>query len=144
MKRGQDTLTRDMFLIPQPAQNLPGSLSCRAEIANTMSDALKGLDRYEVAARMSRLLDREISKHILDAYTAESREDHIPPIDTAIAFDVATDGFALINLYSSKLGARIMVGKDALGAEIVKLERVREEAAKKIKQLKSVMGADDE
>ncbi len=143
MKR-RDEYTLDMFEIPHPAPNAPGSLSCGTEIAHAMSEQLKGLDRYDVAAKMSRLLGREFSKHVLDAYTAESREDHIPPIDTAISFDIATEGFTLINLYAQKVGARILIGKDALEAEIVKLERVREDATKKIKRLKSVMGAEDE
>ncbi len=138
--RRRDTVTPDLFTIPQPAPRSAGSLSCRVEIAHTMSEALNGHDRYDVAATMSRLLGRDISKHMLDAYTAESREDHIPPLDTAIAFDMATGDSKLLNLYASKLGARISVGKDALNAELGKLERVRDEVAKQIKQLKRVMG----
>ncbi|WP_143860927.1 hypothetical protein [Nitrosovibrio sp. Nv4] len=105
-----------------------------------MSEALDGHDRYEVSATMSRLLGRDISKHMLDAYTAESREDHIPPLDTAIAFDMATSDISLLNLYASKLGARVSVGKDALNAELGKLENMRDEVVKQIKRLKKVMG----
>lgn len=139
--RSVDTLTPDMFeLMPPPAASAAGSLACRAEIAHAMSDALKGLDRYDVAARMSRLLGREISKFMLDAYTAESREDHIPPLDTAIAFDLATETQTLACLYASKINARLLIGKEALNAELGKLERVRDEAAKKIRDLKGMMG----
>jgi hypothetical protein len=89
---------------------------------------------------MSRLLNREISKFMLDAYTAESREDHIPPLDTAIAFDIATESQTLANLAAAKIGARLLIGKDALHAELGKLERMRDEAAQQIKQIKRVMG----
>ncbi|KIO49626.1 hypothetical protein [Nitrosospira sp. NpAV] len=136
----RDKFTSDLFEIPQPAPNAAGSLHCRVQIAHTMSEALIGYDRYEVAGTMSRLLGRDISKHMLDAYTAESREDHIPPLDTAIAFDMATNDVRLLNLCASKLGARVALGKDALNAELGKLERLRDEAAKQIKQLKRVMG----
>jgi hypothetical protein len=144
MMHKRDTATPDLFEIPQPAPQAPGCLSCRVQIAHTMSEALRGLDRYDVASNMSKLLDRDISKHMLDAYTAESREDHIPPLDTAIAFDMATENLTLLNLYASKVGARVSVGKDALNAELGKLERLRADVAKQIKSIKRVMGSDYE
>lgn len=131
--------TPDMFDAPAELPRAPGSLSCRIQIANTMSEALSGLDRYDVSATMSRLLDRDISKHMLDAYTAESREDHIPPLDTAIAFDVATEGYSLLYLYASKVGAKVAFGQDALAVELGQLERKRDEYTKKIQRLKQAM-----
>lgn len=136
----RDTRTIDMFEeLPPPAASTPGSLACRVEIAHAMSDALKGHDRYEIAAKMSRLLGRDISKHMLDAYTAESREDHIPPFDTAIAFDLATGSNTLVEFAAKKIGAKLSVGKEALDAKLGQLERIRDEAAKQIKQLKRRM-----
>lgn len=126
--------------LPPAPVSAPGGLACRTEIAHIMSEALKGHDRYEVAAKMSRLLGRDVSKHMLDAYTAESREDHIPPFDTAIAFDLATNSNALTEFAAKKLGARLSVGKEALDAKLGQLERIRDEAAKQIKQLKRAMG----
>lgn len=140
MRRAKDTVTRDMFELPPPPVSADGSLACRVEIACAMSAALKGHDRFDVAAKMSRLLNREISKFMLDAYTAESREDHIPPLDTAIAFDIATETQTLTNLAAAKIGARLLIGKDALHAELGKLERMRDEAAQQIKHIKRVMG----
>jgi hypothetical protein len=130
--------------MPPPPVSAPGGLSCRAEIAHAMSDALKGHDRYEIAAKMSKLLGREISKHILDAYTAESREDHIPPLDTAIAFDLATESRVLAELFAHKIGAKLAVGKEAMDAKLGQLERMREEIARQIKIVKKNMGDYDE
>lgn len=141
--RVKDLRTADMFeLIPQPASQNAGSLACRVEIANSMSTALKGLDRYDVAAKMSRLLGRDISKFMLDAYTAESREEHIPPFDTAIAFDIATGTQTLLSLSATKQGARVLVGKEVINAEIGKLQQLRDDAAEQIKELKKVLGRD--
>ncbi len=140
MRRYKDTVTGDLFMVPQPVGNVPGSLACRVEIAHCMSAALAGLDRFDVATQISRLTGRELSKHMLDAYTAESRETHIPPIDIAIAFDMATGGVNMLNLYAAKLGARVLVGKESLDAEIGKLERIKEDAARKVKELKRMMG----
>lgn len=137
----RDSLTIDMFKDMPPAPvSTAGGLSCRSEIAHAMSEALKGYDRYEIAAKMSRLLDREISKHMLDAYTAESREDHIPPLDTAIAFDLATGSKTLGELFARKIGAKLAVGREALDAKLGQLERMRDEAAKQIKAIKKAMG----
>lgn len=136
----RDPFTIDMFeeLPPAPA-SAPGSLACRIEIAHAMSEALKGHDRYDIAAMMSRLLGRDISKHMLDAYTAESREDHIPPFDTAIAFDLATGSNTLVAFAAKKLGAKLSFGKEALDTKLGQLERIRDEATKQIKQLKKMM-----
>lgn len=142
MKKRRDPYTLDLFeqeLPPAPVTT-PGGLACRIEIAHAMSEALKGHDRYEIAAKMSKLLGRDISKHMLDAYTAESREDHIPPLDTAIAFDLATESNTLTEFAARKIGAKLSVGKEALDAKLGQLERIRDEAAKQIKQLKRIMG----
>ena len=109
-----------------------------------MSDALKNHDRFEVAAKMSKLLGREISKHMLDAYTAESREDHIPPLDTAIAFDLAIGSSALAELFARKVGAKLVFGREALDTRLGKLERMRDGVNQEIKKLKKAMGERDE
>ena len=140
MTKKADTLTGDLFLVPQPVAQSIGALACRSAIAHTMSEALKGLDRYEVATQMSKLLGRDFSKNILDAYTAESREEHIPPIDTAMAFDMATGGYALLNFYAEKLGARVAVGKENLNWQLGKLEKNKEDIAKQIKHIKTILG----
>lgn len=141
----RDIYSLDLFDDMPPAPvSTPGGLSCRAEIAHVMSDALKNHDRFDVAAKMSKLLGREISKHMLDAYTAESREDHIPPLDTAIAFDLAVGSSALAELFAKKVGAKLVFGREALDAKLGKLERIRDEAAKEIKRIKKAMGDRDE
>lgn len=145
MRKVRDMLTADMFVdMPTPASKDAGSLSCRSVIAGIMSEVLancasEGIDRFEVAARMSRLLSREISKFMLDAYTSESREDHIPPLDTAIAFDMATGGISLLKFYADKLGCRVMVGKEVLLAELGRINHVKAEMAKQEKQLKKYL-----
>ena len=135
-----DLTTDGLFLIPRAVEKSTGALACRVEIAHTMSEVLKGQDRYKVAAEMSQVLKREVSKHMLDAFTAESREDHTPPLDTAIAFDLVTGGYALLDLAASKLGARVVIGKETLHTQLGKLETEREETTNKIRSLKAALG----
>ncbi len=141
----RDIHTLDLFdeLPPAPVTT-PGSLSCRAEIAHVMSDALKGHDRYDVVAKMSRLLGSDVKISYFNNYTAESREDAIPSLDVAIAFDLATGGSALAEFFARKVGAKLVFGKEALDARLGKLERMRDEATKEIKRLKKAMGENDE
>lgn len=139
MTRARDMLTPDLFdSVPIAAPSTPGSMNYSREIAAVMSQALKAcpFDRVEVAARMTRLLGKEITLAMLNAYTAESRETHNISLEKAIAFDAATEGYALLNLYASKRGCRTMVGKDALLAELGRIDQEKAELARQEKAIK--------
>lgn len=141
MVRVRDVLTADMFDVPAAPPATPGSINYSREIAAVMSQALKDCpyDRIEVAARMSRLLGREVTVAMLNAYTAESRETHNINLERAIAFDAATEGYALLDFYAGKRGCRALVGKDALLAELGRLEQARAEISGKASQLRKLL-----
>lgn len=143
MRRAADTLTGDLFAnIPQAHPMTPGTWNFRREIAYAMGEAIKACpkDRYQIAADMSRLLGREVSVNTLDKYTSEASEDHIPNLETAIAFDAATDQTALASLHASKLGCRVLPGKDSLLAELGRLEQMKGDIARQEKVIKRVLG----
>ena len=143
MRRPQDKMTLDMFDgIPQAHPMTAGAWRFRTEIAHVMGDAIKACakDRYQIAADMSRLLGREVSLNTLDKYTSEASEDHIPNLETAIAFDAATGQTALASFFASKLGCRVMPGKEALFAELGRLEQMKGDIAKKEKAIKKILG----
>jgi hypothetical protein len=143
MVRRIDTLTGDLFaLLPRAAEALPGTQNYCAEVAHLVSEAMAsaGADRIEVAARMSRLSGKEISKDMLYGYTAESRDAYNLPFYLAPVLEVACQTHLLTHWLADKRGGQLLVGKDALDAEIGKLERARDEAGKRIRQQKHVMG----
>lgn len=142
MTRARDLFTLDMFNIPSPAPQTPGSMNYSCEIAHAMSKALKNCphDRYEVAARMSRLLGSEVSVNMLNAYTAESRETHNITLERAIAFDAATESYSLLKLHSDKRGCRVLIGKEALLAELGEIGRLEQELADQKKTIKAAIG----
>ena len=119
----------DLFEIPRAPATTGGSLNFDHELRAVLSDELKRCpkDRYQVAAEMSRLLGREVSKHMLDAYTAESRDAYNFPLNYAAAFEVATDSFSLTELLAGKRGCMVLVGKDVLLAELGRLEKQKDE-----------------
>jgi len=143
MRRVADTLTGDLFSgIPQAHPKTPGAWRFRGEIAHVMGEAIRlcSKDRYQIAADMSRLLGREVSVNTLDKYTSEASEDHIPNLETAIAFDAATEQTALASLHASKLGCRVLPGKDSLLAELGRLEQMKGDIAKQEKVIKRILG----
>lgn len=143
MKRIVDTLSGDLFAsIPKAYPMLPGAWNFRVEIAHVMGDAIKAAtqDRYAIAADMGRLLGREVSVNTLDKYTSEAAEGHHPSLETAIAFDAATGQMALLAMYAAKLGAKVLPGKDALLAELGRLEQMKGEIARSERAIKRVLG----
>lgn len=142
MRRHHDTLTPDLFEVPVPTVPLPGALNFSLALRHLITEAIKHcpLNREEVAARMSELVGEPITKHQLNAWTAESREDWRFPLEYLPAFEVACSTTVLTAWIASTRGGKVLMGKEALDAEIGKLERMKEEAARKIKQLKHAMG----
>lgn len=142
MRRVHDPLTLDLFEVPVARTPLPGALDVGLALRHLISDLIKAspLDRYDIAARMSKLLGQEITKHQLDSWTAESREGWRFPLEYLPAFEVAVETHQITTWLADLRGCKVLVGKEALDAEIGKLERLKEEAARKIRQLKQAIG----
>jgi hypothetical protein len=145
-------MTGDLFgRFPTVADLSSPTVNLKLKIAVAMSAAMKALqergakdgfngDRFEVAARMSRMLaPREVTKHMLDAYAAGSKEDHVPNFAFAIAFDAATESNALLDLFAALRGCGVLVGTDNVRAEVLRIEieeqRLRDEKRKLKKHL---------
>jgi len=143
MKRVIDTLTGDLFSgIPQAHPMTPGAWRFRAEIAHSMGESIKVCDKdvYAIAAEMSRLLGREITANTLYKYSSEASEEHIPNLETAIAFDAATGQLGLVSLVAAKLGCRVLPGKESLFAELGRLEQMKGDIARQEKAIKRMLG----
>lgn len=142
MVSSKDIFTLDLFSVPAPAPSDPGSVHCARGIAAAMSQAVKDSphDRIEIAARMSRLLGEEITLAMLNSWTAESRDQHIPNFERAIAFDVATEVCALAKFHAAKCGGQFLLGKDALLAELGRLDQARSDIDRQQKALKQYLG----
>jgi len=142
MKQRHDPLTMDLFEVPIARAPLPGALAIGPALRHLLSDLLKAspLQRFEIAALMSELTGQEITKHQLDSWTADSREGWRFPLEYLPAFEVALETHSITAWLADLRGCKVLVGKEALDAEIGKLERLKEDAARKIKQLKHAMG----
>ena len=142
-RRRADTSTRDLFAIPRPAPMVAGTMDFRAQVTHLMGDMLKnaaaaGLDRYEVAAQASRLAGRDVSKAMLDGYTAESREEFNAPLWLAPVLEVVCKSTALAEWHGSVVGGQLMLGALAIDAEIGRLESERLRAVDDLKKLREL------
>ena len=142
-KTRSDALTSDMFAIPRPAPQIPGSMDFRVVVTHLVGDMLKdaaaaGIDRYEVASRASRLAGRDVSKAMLDGYTAESREEFNVPLWLAPVLEVVCQKTALAEWHGGVVGGQLLLGADAIDAEIGRLESERMRATEELKAMREL------
>ncbi len=137
----KDTLTLDLFDIPRAPAPMPGALNYSIKLRALLSAALKAtpLSRYEVAARMSELLGVEITKTMLDAWTAESREPWRFPFEYAAAFEVVCGTTCLQDLLSEMRGSKVLKGEDSLLAELGRIEQMEHNLKLEKQQIKKFL-----
>ncbi|MDP1696468.1 MAG: hypothetical protein Q8L45_01565 [Xanthomonadaceae bacterium] len=142
--RKRDTASGDLFdQIPRPAPAVPASMDYRARVSALVADMLAaahtaGLDRYAVAAQCSRLAGREVSKAMLDGYTAESRDTFNVPLWLAPVLETACQRNDLSEWLASVRGGRIVWGAETLDTEIGRIEGEREALANQLRELRDL------
>lgn len=143
MNRAVDALTIDMFDIPRAPAPTSGSLDYSVELAHVLSEALKQSpkSRYEIAARMSELVGHEITKTMLDSWTAESKPAWRFPFEYAAAFEAASESTCLQQLLGRKRGSRILEGDEALLVELGRLDRDEQAVKQRRLAIRKYLGA---
>ncbi len=63
MRHGKDDRTLDIFAVPQPVQAMPGHGNYSVQVSELVAELMKhsGLDRPEIAARMTHLSGGDVS-----------------------------------------------------------------------------------
>lgn len=141
MKR-PDLQTADLFAVPVEPARLPGALDYSLAVRRLVGEAIGASEHtaHWIAARMAELIGQPISEHQLHAWTAPSREGWRFPLEYLPAFEAAAETLSITTWLAATRGGRFLVGREALNAELGRLERMRDDAWRKIKQLKAVMG----
>jgi hypothetical protein len=114
-----------------------GSFDIDSQFRAAISEALKHcpLSRWQVAARMSELVGSEITKSMLDSWTAESKEGHRFPAIFLPAFCEAAGCSEPLKLMGRLVGVFILPGPEALRAEIQRIgEEINRKQAEKRKR----------
>ncbi|MDO9053807.1 MAG: hypothetical protein Q8K43_10515 [Sulfurimicrobium sp.] len=118
---GQSEL--DFFAVPAAPRSDSGGLDISLAVRETLTDllgaaTLQGHDRHEIAARISRLSNHEISKHMLDRYTAPSADAWRFPLEALPAITQASGDYRLLELVAEACGCKLYRGEEAMLAEI--------------------------
>jgi hypothetical protein len=119
---------------PNPSE---GSLNIAEKLRAAMVRAIRysGKDRFQIAGEMSHLVGRQITKMMLDSWTAESKPGNRPPADILPAFCKSTSSTEPIEVLNEPAGIFGLPGPDALRAEIQKYaEQERRARAEKRKR----------
>lgn len=116
-----DLLQKAQELRPEAPDE--GSLNVHTRLCHALTSAVRqsGLSRWEIAGRMSHLLGTEISKYMLDGWSAESKETHRIPAEYLPAFSAATGSREPLQILTDAAGLFCLPGPEALRAEIQKL-----------------------
>ncbi len=134
-------LGMELFQIPTAPARTPGSLACGPEICGLLSAAIKGTDmsRAQIAAGMSDLTGDVITEPMLNAWTAKSHDRHRFPLEYAAAFETVTETTSLQQLLARQRGSVVLVGKEALDAELGRLRRQQADLKQRERQLEQLM-----
>ena len=110
---------------PAPHASGEGALAgFDRSIAGAVSQILKDdpRSRFEIAAGVSAMLDDEVSKAMLDAYSAEAKETHNISVSRFLALIAETQRFDILAALCQRIGCSIVVGEEILTVKLGHIE----------------------
>ena len=113
------------FDVPTPAREGSALAGLDRMVAATVATMLKEdtRSRYEIAGRVSELLDDDVSKPMLDAYASEARENWSISAARLLALTSVTERYDLLDRLTRQIGAALLVGPEILTAELGHIDR---------------------
>ena len=137
-----DALTGELFSqIPTAVPAVPGAMDFRKPVAELVAGMLANAkrDRYDVAARISRLCDHETSKALLDSYTAPSREECNLPLWKVPAMEISCNSRDVTEWLVAVHGGRVLWGEQVLQADLGQIESRIQHLMEQRRQVKEVL-----
>jgi len=116
-----------------------GSFDVLLGLKQLMSREMNGMDRYMVAAHISRLTGRDLSKDMLDKYCS-SDAAYRPPADMFVAFSHLVNSFGVFKYLLEPLGADVIGPEDLKFLRLARLEEQRRQLDAEIAQLRTKCG----
>jgi hypothetical protein len=122
---------------PEPE---PGSLNIAPQLSAALSKAIAKSDksRWQIAADMSELTGKDVTKTMLDAWTSEAHDQHRFPAEYLPAFSISTRNFDALKLLGRLSSCEVLESKEAVYAEIARIEKQKEELDRRVSQLKNM------
>jgi len=126
----------------RPKTNKFASFNIDLQLREAISEAIRRCQssRFQIAARMSELLGLEISKSMIDSWTAESREGvNRFPACYLPAFCDAVGSLEPLRIMVDLLGAYVIEGEEAILTEIGRIDDQKKKLSDREKALKTVL-----
>ncbi|WP_130473021.1 hypothetical protein [Candidatus Magnetaquicoccus inordinatus] len=117
--------------LPSMEREFPGFLDVENQIPNVINKMIRnsGKDRYSIAAEMSKYMDREVTHHMLNAFTA-AKEGNRFPLSFLPSFSHACAGYELLQYVANKMGCAILIGPEAEAANLGWIQLLEQELAR--------------
>ncbi|OUN00481.1 MAG: hypothetical protein BAA04_08255 [Firmicutes bacterium ZCTH02-B6] len=124
-----------------PTEPAPGSMDMGSCIRQSISEAIRrsGLKRWEIAGRMSELLGVEITESMLNAWSAESREDRRFPAEYLAAFCYVTGDREILRAIARKVHCWLLESEEAVMAELGRINWQRQQLAAREREVKAYL-----
>lgn len=118
-----------------------GCFNIDAQLRNLLSEGLKGctFSRWEVAAKMSELLDAEITKSMLDSWTAESKEGHRFPAGYLPAFCHVTGYIEPLRMIAEQVDCHLLESREALLADLGRIDEMERKLSQRKKEIRNYL-----
>ncbi|MDB5432389.1 MAG: hypothetical protein JWP35_3505 [Caulobacter sp.] len=94
--------------------------------------------RYEVAGGVSALLEAEVSKLMLDAYSSEARENHNIGFGRMLVLIAETQRYDVLRKLLRQIGCDLVVGEEVLTVELGHIQSQMEALQARARVLKKV------
>ena len=132
----------DLLKDLRPQISDSASFNIDLQLREAISRAIKECphSRYQIAARMSELLGVEITKSMLDSWTAESKEGTYRfPACYLPAFCKALGNIEPLRIMADLLECYVIEGEDALLTQLGKIRDQKEQLLEKERAIKTIL-----
>lgn len=144
MKKSNDERSLDMFNIPQMNKPAPGmanySVQASARLAAMLKKAtMHGKDRDQIVCELNRLTGLDVSKSTLDKWASISSVEHNAPFYLVPVLEAICEETDLCDWHAEIIGGKVSYGLDTLNTQLGKLETLRADMDRRIKEIQKVM-----
>lgn len=117
-----------LFEPPTMCMEVPGYLDVENQIRHIITGMIQKSrkDRFMIAAEMSRAMDREVTHHMLNAYTS-AKEGNKFPLSFLPAFEQACGSYDLLEFIATKRGCGLLIGNETEAANMGRIKMLKDE-----------------
>ncbi|WP_165184778.1 hypothetical protein [Caulobacter soli] len=128
------------FDVPTPAASDGALAGIEKKVASAVAQILKDepRDRFSVAAGMSRLIDDEVSKWMLDKYASEASGEHNISAGRFFALIAETQRHDVLARLCALIGCQIVIGEEIYTVELGNIKAQQERLAARERELRKL------